>query len=108
MTNKTNKTKKPHVHAEVIKSWADGADIQSLDEETGFWNDISTPAFLTAYRYRVKLESKKDVVLHGRLSNCSIDGFEFSRFEFYCRPQDNIKITFDGETGKLKSAEVIG
>jgi hypothetical protein len=90
-------TRKPHKHAELIKAWADGAEIEVYDESLNRWVDvISAPAW-TSKRYRIKTEPKPDVV------------------QFWCasceplkRPLDNnLKLTFDGETGELKSAEVI-
>lgn len=91
---------KPHKHAEVIKAWADGAEIQLLDDN-GIWLDFregDTPAWNPAYKYRVKPQPKPDVVVSrwvysdGSTSRCS---------------QSNVRYTFDGETHELKSAEVL-
>lgn len=90
---------KPHKHAEIIKAWADGAEIEVYDGLHDRWCDLtnSCPAW-TSQRYRIKPEPKPDVVVSrwvysdGSTANCS---------------QSNIKYIFDGETGKLKSAEVI-
>ena len=89
---------KPHKHAELIKAWADGAEIEYFDLHTNCWR--FQPALFPwyeDYKYRIKPEPKPDVV------------------QFWCasceplkRPLDNnLKLTFDGETGKLKSAEVL-
>lgn len=47
---------KPHIHAEVIKAWADGAVVQC--DATGDWKDITSPAPIWSiqYQYRVKPE----------------------------------------------------
>lgn len=45
----------PHVHAEVIKAWADGATIEYKNGE-GNWVTAVTPTFLPEYEYRVKPE----------------------------------------------------
>lgn len=90
--------KTPHKHAELIKAWADGAEIEYFDSHTNCWR--SQPALFPwyeDYKYRIKPEPKPDVV------------------QFWCasceplkRPLDNnLKLTFSGETGKLKSAEVL-
>jgi hypothetical protein len=45
---------KPHKHAEVIKAWADGAEIQFRDL-SGEWRDcIGNPEWKLQYEYRVK------------------------------------------------------
>lgn len=53
MTN----TKKPHIHAEVIKAWADGAKIQ-YESSAGEWRDIAhnNPMWEQHTKYRVKPE----------------------------------------------------
>lgn len=91
-------TRKPHKHAELIKAWADGAEIQVYDGALDRWVDvIGSPAW-TSKTYRVKPEPKPDVVVSrwvyrdGSTAHCS---------------ESNVKYTFDGETGQLKSAEVL-
>ena len=43
---------KPHKHAEVIKAWADGANIQAFNGVD--WTTIEEPAWLLGIKYRVK------------------------------------------------------
>lgn len=46
---------KPHKHAELIKKWADGAEIQ-YSENGKYWSDcLRTPTWHAVY-YRVKPE----------------------------------------------------
>lgn len=45
---------KPHKHAEVIKAWADGAEIE-VRTQNG-WKPVSTPAWDSDFVYRVKPE----------------------------------------------------
>lgn len=98
-----NQTKKPHVHAECIKAWADGAEIQYMDS-TGKWVDRPKPIWDIGSEYRIKPETKPDVVLY---ATADVRGnVSHSRLILY--QVDNLKLTFDGETGKLKKAEVIG
>ena len=95
------KQMKTHVHAELIKAWADGAVIQ-IQQITGGWYDMPEPQWSGGFAYRIKPTPKPDVlkyvVVHtggaGILSKCQ------------CK-YDNLKLTFDGETGLLKSAEVL-
>lgn len=95
--------KTPRVHAELIKAWADGAEIEvySLDREwvslTGYvpsWNKYS--------KYRIKPEPKPDAIRYADVTGLTM--------HLYSNVKDgasNLKLTFDGETGKLKSAEVL-
>lgn len=49
----------PHVHADVIKAWADGAAIQYYNTVRGRWDDLErTPSFARCTEYRVKPEPK--------------------------------------------------
>ena len=93
--------KQPHKHAEVIKAWADGAEIQWFEDYA--WHDwvwSHAPAFMHHDEYRIKPEPKPDVVDVVRLSY-----YAFVHID-YGGPA-NIRLTFDGETGKLKKAEVL-
>jgi hypothetical protein len=55
--------KKPHIHADVIKAWADGAEIEVSAYKKGvkyhddaWWFDSTNPDWSTECAYRVKLE----------------------------------------------------
>ena len=91
---------KPHVHAELIKAWADGAEIEFLDAY-GHWSSIGlNPRWMDGVNYRIKPEPKPDVVERYWVERPSV---------YLSNPKaiHNLKLTFDGETGKLKSAEVL-
>lgn len=47
-------------HAELIKAWADGAQIQTLDSDK--WIDVDRPSWGEGITYRIKPEEKKPVV----------------------------------------------
>jgi hypothetical protein len=96
--------KTPHKHAELIKAWADGAEIECIIATTDKWF-TPNPKRLSwddDMEYRIKPESKPDIV-----------SYVYARggiWLHFCEEEDcehNIKLTFDGETGKVKSAEVI-
>lgn len=54
---------KPHKHAELIKAWADGAQIQyQWVVPNGEWIDIETPDWRTRCPLRIKPEEKKPVL----------------------------------------------
>lgn len=50
-----NREKKPHVHAEVIKAWADGATVQARRKGSE-WRTAVHPRWYTCIEYRVKPE----------------------------------------------------
>jgi hypothetical protein len=100
-----------HVHHDLIVAWAKGAKIQwRFDGETR-WNDcVGNPAWAkdTSTHYRIKPEPKPDVKIYGCIHE-SDDG-PTHKLAAACRvwdKSDNIMLIFDGETGKLKDAQVL-
>jgi hypothetical protein len=53
---------KPHKHAELIKAWADGAEIERYDHEDKDWLDDEQPIWYEADEYRIKPEPKPEPV----------------------------------------------
>lgn len=51
---------KPHIHAEVIKAWADGKEIQYSHVHTRGWVDLKDlcPQWFEEIKYRIKPEPK--------------------------------------------------
>ena len=49
---------KPHKHADLIKAWADGAEIQCHHEDYG-WIDTSYPEWWEFNNYRIKPKEQK-------------------------------------------------
>lgn len=102
-----SKQNKPHKYAEVIKAWADGALIQYKSQlDKCEWKDDNFPTFETNYEWRMKPEPKPDRVRFARFS--TVD--EFSESFAWCfdiGDNCNTRVTFDGETGKLKSVEIL-
>jgi len=45
---------KPHKHAEVIKAWADGAEIETFMYTTEEWRKTEEPLWLEDRQYRIK------------------------------------------------------
>ena len=96
--------KQPHKHAELIKAWADGAEIEYRAvpgcgewayypyQERVIWDAVA--------EFRIKPEPKPDVVDVVRLSYSAFVHIDYG-------DPANIRLTFDGETGKLKKAEVL-
>jgi hypothetical protein len=102
---------KPHKHAELIKAWADGAEIEELHLKKG-WQPFTDGHWMEcdSWDYRIKPEPKPDVVEHMSIYRNLNRRYEIERpigepFEYSF--VGNVQLTWDGETGKLKSAEVL-
>ena len=101
-----------HKHADLIHAWADGAKIQWRDpKDDERWSDIRIPNWLEDCEYRIKPEPKPDVVVYSRVVGKFLIGCgNIEINQLILRPyadNPNIKYTFDGEWGNLKSAEVL-
>lgn len=123
---------KPHKHAELIKAWADGAEIQ-MKNVNGVWIDIY-PEWIEDCEYRITPKSKLNVP-DGLIDPKSYyQGYEDGKnhAEYRIKPEPkpdlytymvvpkewagygawsmgtpNLKLIFDAETGELKAAEVL-
>lgn len=51
----------PHKHAELIKAWAEGAEIE-FKNFVDCWVQVNEPSWLESYQYRIKpCKSDKDI-----------------------------------------------
>ena len=92
--------KTPHKLATLIRAWADGAQIEVLTSQ-GWLACVHRPSWGIDYEYRIKPEFKPDVVKTCRATAfCAYYHDDFGAAH-------NLKLTFDGETGDLKAAEVL-
>jgi hypothetical protein len=84
-----------HKHAELIHAWAEGAQIQRFNIDG--WVDATNPYWDKDTEYRIK--PKPDIISF----LCVLDpsGIVFGMVGA------NLKLIFDGETGKLKKAEIL-
>lgn len=90
-----------HKHAEVIKAWADGAIIEEYRPNLDQWVEpMPYPIWDSRFSYRIKPESKPDVVEYYYADS-------LNRLHLVREHEAELKVTFDGETNKLKDAEVI-
>ena len=101
--------KTPHVHAEVIKAWADGAIIQYKKGDG--WLDVigNNPTWNVFEIYRIKPEPKPDVVWYCCLDIDCINNVtvRLNYFNESATKCDNLMLVFDGETRELKDAQVL-
>lgn len=96
----------PHKHAEIIKAWANGSEIEAKTHKDGPWIalkhtcQIGTVAWSDAWEYRIKPEPKPDVVFDLFVSPFipTDQWFSFSA---------NLRLTFDAETHQLKTQEAL-
>jgi hypothetical protein len=100
---------KPHKHAELIKAWADGAEIESKpqfadDEE---WRSDHCPRWYSlGVDYRIKPKPQPDFYMYACID---FDGMELLDSEL-SSSLHNVKLTFDGNaenSWKLKDVEVL-
>jgi hypothetical protein len=107
---------KPHKHAELIKAWADGETIEMFSAD-GCWMEVPHPSWRSDMEYRIRHEPKPDTVEERLLFwNMAIPADAALRETGWSRWLKNgdsyrflakFKLTFDGETGFLKDAELI-
>lgn len=113
----------PRKHAELIKAWADGAEIQFKDfdgDGEAVWIDLVQPVWTEDVEYRIKPETKPDLIVHSVVEfryswkspylYCSWSGDECPAGYKHnlLRPNaEHLRYVFDTNTGKLKSVEII-
>ena len=97
-------------HADLIHAWADGKTIQ-VEEPNGTWTDVEIPNWYEHNNYRIKPEPIPDIVRDFYLESNPLIGLRFSQahtpIDLRGREFGSIRCTFDGETQRLKKAEVI-
>ena len=93
----------PHRHAEAIRAWADGAQIE-VNSHKDIWSIVDHPSWSLDNNYRVDFPPKPDQTLYFNIGRYGANKIEFWQREL-CAP--NIAATFDGETFRLKSVEVL-
>ena len=96
-----------HVHAEFIKLFVDGVNIERCYGGNKWFLVTDVAEFnRVVATFRVKPEVKPDVVAYACLD------YEYGQIGAYLYtsapyPNNTLKITFDGGTGKLIAAEVL-
>ena len=90
-----------HIHAEVIKAWADGAEIEFRFSRDGLWNPCKNncPGWLEETQYRVK---PKNIVINRRIEYY----YDYKDTNTFTSPKPNLQLEFDAQ-GQLVSVEMI-
>lgn len=91
-----------HKHYDCIVAWADGAEIEY--KSPFGWQTAQSPAWTPCDEYRIKPEPKPDVV---KYVETRATPFGICKWDLCSSLNANLRLTFDGETGNLKSAEVL-
>lgn len=111
-----------HKHADVLIAIAEGKEVQYREQWSDWRNaDLDVlegtkdPFTFPDLEWRIKPEPKPDIAYYviaeieeNHLKSINIA--ENNCFSFLSKNKtfsDNLKLTFDGETGKLKKAEVL-
>jgi hypothetical protein len=101
---------KPHKHCDLIKAWADGAEIEYYSSSQDKWiiclNNL--PQWHEDMAYRLKPTPKPDVVKWGNI-NVRKDIYNSLnlRVNEVDQTDANVKLVFDGETEELKEAIIL-
>lgn len=102
---------KPHKHAEIIKAWADGAEIEARTlcshlGNSNEWFDTTDPVWSNKnLDFRIKPEPKPDYTTFLTFNE---HGWSEAPISCYVRNSERaLKLTHDGETGELKESEVL-
>jgi hypothetical protein len=75
----------PRKHAEIIKAWADGSQIQYYDGICDMWIDLDDPEWLENQSYRVKPEVVKPEWPKTAMTDCQLyDAYE-NNYGYYER-----------------------
>lgn len=91
---------KPHPHRDLIIAWVNGAKIEYRHKDACAWFDAHIPYWSPDIEYRLKPTKKPDVVRRMFVeAQPTLDNA-------YNSP--NLELVFDGETGELKEARIIG
>lgn len=96
-----------HNHAEVLRVIADGKEVQARASALSDWEDITidedfNPFSDPKWQWRIKPEPKPDFKTYLTVRKGYTGDQTRNRYA-----SDTVCFTFDGETGKLKSAVVL-
>jgi hypothetical protein len=95
-----------HIHADVIKAFVDGIKCEVQSDVTCIWHPVEKLYQLEfANNARIKPMPQPDTVDYLFVANKDL--IHVPEINWVYEITANLKLTWDGETGKLKSAEVI-
>lgn len=95
-----------HKHADLIHAWADGAEVEwrSKQYTSNEWYPNYSPNWDGDAEYRIKSMRNPDLYKYVDVKAVRDGICKWNT----CLPDEaNLGLIFDGETGRLKSAEVL-
>ena len=96
--------KTPHVHAEAIKAWADGHEIEFFSSTFKEWLTTNKPSWCVDLSYRIKQSKPKDKHMEALIVLSPHAG----PLLYAAAPDEaNCSLVFDGETNNLVHVVVI-
>lgn len=66
---------KPHKHCDLIKAWADGAEIQAYDQILSKWVDVGVLIWDENHEYRIKPREFEDGMYYPLISKRGVRCF---------------------------------
>lgn len=104
-----NSTTVPHKWQKEIIAWANGATIQYLRDPgvRDQWCDVAVPIWSTTSQYRIKPEKKPDCRVTAPVALLHMPTYTIPTCNNHQKENHNVAFVFDGETGQLKSVEMI-
>lgn len=93
-----------HKHAELIKAWAEGAEIEVRGEVGEPWMLAPFPAWIEDFEYRIKPTAKPDRVY---IQRHYYDEDTVWHIDGGISGDQLVQWTIDGETGRIKSVELL-
>jgi len=103
---------KPHIHADLIKAWADGAKVQYQVfvpyHNQHEWFNTDTPNWSENCAWRIKPEDNPDIIVKGfaGLVEYSVNPNHRVYINHFPRTY-NVLFMFDGTTNQLKLVKMI-
>jgi len=86
---------KKRPHADLIKAWADGAEIEFFSTATFGWHHTDCPSWDEDIQFRIV---KRDIVHRIHIT---------PNGEISTTSPANIQVTFDAQTGQIKSVNIL-
>ena len=88
-------------HSELIIAWANGAEVQ-YSHGKNIWFNTNIPEWSDSVEYRIVPEPKPDIHTYLTVALGNTGNQTSRQYD-----SDSVKFTYDGETHKLKSVELL-
>ena len=96
----------PHKHCELIKAWADGAEIEYYNNNIGGWKKLDTPTWMATEEYRIKPKDPKTILVFEWMYKLADEWFLSSRVLTEEKAKDHFELLKHKKTGRQWEVEV--